>query len=120
MSELVLPVKQGEELNIHFYVRQDGDLMDISDYNIHFQVKKAPLEASPSLIDKIITEVSDYNDVGRITDPQEGSFFIHLTKKDTSFPIGDYALVIALEADNFVDIISSKCCNKAIYRICEQ
>lgn len=120
MSELIIPVKQGEELNIHFYVRQDGNLMDISDYNIHFQVKKAPLEAAQCIIDKIITVDSEYNDVGRITDPQEGSFIVHLTKHDTSFPIGDYALVISLEADNYIDIISSKCCNKAIYKICEQ
>ena len=120
MSELILPVKQGEELNVHFYVKEDGEIFDLSNYSIHVQVKAAPLVTAKPMIDKIITDTSDYNDVGQITDPQDGSFFIHLKKSDTSFPTGDYSLVIALVADDFYDIISSKCCNKAIYRICEQ
>lgn len=120
MSELKLPVKQGEELNIGFTINQDGNPMDLSDYTVHFQVKKVPLVNAPALVDKLITTVSDINTIGMINYPLQGQFVVHLTEEDTSYPPGEYALIIAIEAENFVDIISSKCCNKAIYKICEQ
>ena len=120
MSELILPVKQGEELNIGFTVKQDGSPMDLSTYSIRFQVKKVPLVNAPAIVDKVITTVSDMNDVGMINYPLQGQFVVHLKEEDTSLPPGDYALIIAIEGENYIDIISSKCCNKAIYRICEQ
>lgn len=120
MSELKLPVKQGEEINVGFTVNQDGNPMDLSDYTIRFQVKKVPLVNAPALIDKEITTVSDMNSIGMINYPQQGQFTVHLNVDDTSFPPGEYSLIIALEQEGLVDIISSKCCNKAIYKICEQ
>ena len=120
MAELKLAIKQGEELNVGFTIKQDGNVMDLSDYTIHFQVKRIPLVNTEPIIDKEITVVSDDNTVGRINYPQQGKFFVHLLPEDTSFPTGDYNLIIALEQDGLIDIISSKCCNKAIYKICEQ
>ena len=120
MSELKVPVKQGEELNLGFTIKEDGNAMDLSDYTVHFQVKKVPLVNAPAIVDKLITTVSDMNEVGMINYPLQGKFVVHLKKEDTSYPPGEYALIIALEAPNFIDIISSKCCNKAIYKICEQ
>ena len=120
MSELKLPVKQGEELNVGFTIKQDGGLMDITEYAVRFQVKRSPLEKTPAIIDKTITTTSNINDVGQISYPLQGQFVVHLKPSDTSLPIGEYALIIALEAPNYFDIISSKCCNKAIYKICEQ
>lgn len=120
MSELKVPVKQGEVLNLGFTIKQDGGVMDLSDYTIRFQVKRTPLEKAPAIVDKAITTVSDINNVGQINYPQQGQFVVHLNQEDTSFPTGEYALIIALEAPNYFDIISSKCCNKAIYKICEQ
>lgn len=120
MSELIMPVKQGEELNVGFTIKQDGEPMDLSSYTVRFQVKRVPLVTAPAIVDKLITVASDINDVGQITYPLQGEIVIHLNKIDTSFPPGDYSLIISLEAEGFVDIISSKCCNKAIYKICEQ
>lgn len=120
MSELILPVKQGEELNVGFTIREEGEPMDLSSYTVHFQVKKVPLVNAPAIVDKLITAVSDINDIGQITYPLQGQLVVHLKEEDTSFPPGEYALIIALEAPNYIDIISSKCCNKAIYKICEQ
>lgn len=120
MSELRLPVKQGEEINVGFTIKEGGEPMDLSDYSIHFQVKKVPLVTAPAIVDKIITTSSDMNTVGRINYPQQGQFTVHLLEADTSYPPGEYALIIAVEADNYIDIISSKCCNKAVYKICEQ
>lgn len=120
MSELILPIKQGEELNVGFTIKQNDEPMDLSDYSVRFQVKRVPLVNSPAIIDKEITSVSDINDVGQITAPQQGQLVVHLTLADTSFPTGDYSLIISVEQPGYVDIISSKCCNKAVYKICEQ
>ena len=120
MSELKVAVKQGEELNLEFTIKQDGNVMDLSDYTVRFQVKKVPLVTAPAIINKEITVVSDENTVGIINAPQQGQLNVHLTEQDTSLPPGDYALIISLEKENYIDIISSKCCNKAIYKVCEQ
>lgn len=120
MAELRLPVKQGEEINVGFTIKQNGNILDLSEYNIRFQVKKAPLVKAEPIIDKLITLTSDMNTVGIIDYPQQGKFVVHLTEEDTSFPTGEYSLIIALEQEGLIDIISSKCCNKAIYKICEQ
>lgn len=120
MSNLILPVKQGEELNVGFTIKENGNPMDLSDYTVRVQVKQVPLVNYPSLIDKEITPVSDINTVGQITVPQQGQFVIHLLVEDTSHPVGDYSLIISVEQEGYIDIISSKCCNQAIYKICEQ
>ena len=126
MGCLKLKVKQGEDINIGFTIKQDGEPMDIRKYTVHFQVKKVPLEKEIPIVDKKITTSSDENTIGIITDDDSGKFQVHLSKEDTSFNTGDYYLIISLETydleDNvdFCDIISSDCCNNAIYRICEQ
>ena len=120
MSELKVCVKQGEELNLGFTINQDGSPMDLSPYSVRFQVKRTPLVNAPAIIDKVITTVSDINDVGIIDNPNGGGLTVHLKTEDTSFPTGEYSLIISLESQNYIDIISSKCCNKAIYKICEQ
>ena len=120
MSELKIAVKQGEELNIGLTINEEGSPLDLSDFNIRFQVKKVPLVNAPAIVDKLITTTSDITTVGQITYPLQGQLEVHLGLEDTSFPPGEYALIIALEGENYVDIISSKCCNKAIYKVCEQ
>ena len=52
MSELILPIKQGEELNVGFTIKQDGNVMDLTDYVVRVQVKKVPLVTYPAMIDK--------------------------------------------------------------------
>ena len=120
MYELKLPVKQGEEINVGFTINQPDGPLDLTPYTIHFQVKKTPLVNAPAFVDKLITTTSDMNDVGLINNPQEGQFTVHLKESDTSLPTGDYYLIIALEQENYIDIISSRCCGKAIYKICQQ
>ena len=113
-------VKQGEELDIPFTLKENNNPMDLTEYNIRFQVKKVPLADSKPIIDKTITSSSDENTVGIINNPTGGEFKIHLLEEDTSYPTGEYSLIISLEGENYIDIISSDCCNKAIYKICEQ
>ena len=113
-------VKQGEELDIPFTLKENSIPMDLTEYNIRFQVKKVPLADKPSMIDKTINSSSNENEVGIINNPTGGEFKIHLLEEDTSYPVGEYSLIISLEGENYIDIISSDCCNKAIYKICEQ
>ncbi len=119
MAELKLPVKQGEEINVGFTINTNETPMDLTDYTIHFQVKRAPLVNAPAIVDKLITTDSDINTVGMINYPQQGQFVVHLNVEDTSFPTGEYSLIIALEQEGLIDIISTKCRHKATYNICE-
>lgn len=120
MDRVVLKVKQGEELNIGFTIKQGGRPFNLSGYNVLVQVKNNPTVKSKAIVDKVITNVSDDNIVGIITMPNQGQFTLHLTKEDTSFPIGEYYLVIAIQNDNEENIISSTNCTTAVYEICAQ
>lgn len=119
-NKLIIPVKQGEEFNVGFTIDAGDRPMDLTGYRVRFIVKEVPLERYPAVIDKTLTEDSDPSTDGYIPYPDQGEVVVHLTKHDTSFHTGDYSLIIAIEADNYFDIISSGCCNEAIFRICEQ
>lgn len=112
-GKLILKVKQGEDLSKTFTIKQNGNVMNLSNYTIHFQVKNDATVKSKSLIDKYITVnnatspknidgkkiqcPSDINTVGQITDANNGVFQVHLNTKDTSLNTGDYYLIISLE-----------------------
>lgn len=117
---LVVKVKQGEELALDFTINQGGAPMDLSEYQIAFQVRKAPLEKLTPIIDKLITTTSDFYTVGQIVYPQNGRFTVHLGEEDTKFPVGEYYLVVALAREGEFNIISSPCCSSGKYIICEQ
>lgn len=125
-GKLILKVKQGEDKSVGFTIKQNGSVMPLGNYTVHFQVKKTPTLQSKPIIDKYITTTSDINTIGQITEPTNGKFQVHLNIEDTSFSPSDYYLIISLEQYNeteeliYCDIISSECCNSAIYRICEQ
>lgn len=119
-SYIKLCVKQGEELNFGFTIQEGDNPLDLSQYTIIVEAKQVPLVTYPSLFTKEITEVSDINTVGQINYPQQGQFVLHLLPEDTSHPIGDYSFIVRLTSPHLNDIISSNCCNNAIYRICEQ
>lgn len=120
MDRVVLKVKQGEELNIGFTIKQGGQPFNLSGYNVLVQVKNNPTVKSKAIVDKVITTVSDNADQGIINNTGGGQFILHLKKEDTSLPIGEYYLVIAIQNDNEENIISSTNCTTAVYEICEQ
>lgn len=153
-----IKIKQGEDKSIGFTIKQNNLPMDLTNYTVHFQAKKTPVVTSKPIVDKYITTSvfepiyninglkvqipSDINKAGQITNPTDGEFQVHLNEDDTSYPTGDYYLIISLEQyedkldkdgnviyddDNhaiktisYCDIISSECCNSAKYIICEQ
>lgn len=120
MDRVYLKVKQGEELNIGFTIKQGEQPFNLSAYNVIVQVKNNPTVKSKAIVNKIITTVSDGEDVGVINEPSLGKFILHLNKEDTSHPIGEYYLVIAIQNETEENIISSTNCTTAIYEICEQ
>ena len=123
---LKLKVKQGEDKSVGFTIKQNNSPMNLTNYTVHFQVKKTPVVTSKPIVDKYITVDSDINIDGKITNPTSGQIQVHLGEKDTSYPTGDYYLIISLEQYDeddkvsYCDIISSECCNSAKYIICEQ
>lgn len=158
MGCLKLKVKQGEEKSVGFTIKQNGEAMDLTNYTIHFQAKRTPVVTSKPIVNKYITTSdayaiynidgekvnipSDINKDGQINDASNGQFQVHLNEEDTSYPTGDYYLIISLEqyvdkkdkkgntlidedghvikTVSYCDIISSECCNSAKYIICEQ
>lgn len=120
MDRVQLKVKQGEELNISFTIKQGNNPFNLSGYNVLVQVKNNPTVKSKPLVDKVITTTSDANDIGIISYPDLGEFNLHLNKEDTSFPIGEYYLIIAIKNENEENIISSSNCTTAVYEICAQ
>lgn len=120
MDRVYLKVKQGEELSIGFTIKQGGHPFNLSGYNVLVQVKNNPTVKSKPLVDKIITTVSDDTDQGIINNADGGQFILRLKKEDTSLPIGEYYLIIAIKNDNEENIISSTNCTTAVYEICEQ
>lgn len=120
MDKLVLKIKQGEEINVAFTIKQGGNPLVLTDYTIGFQVKNNPTVKSKPLIDKDITIVSDINEEGNINYPNLGQFTVHLTEKDTSLPIGEYYLIISIKRYKENNIISSSCCSTAKFIVCEQ
>lgn len=120
MDKLVLKIKQGEEINVAFTIKQAGNPLVLADYTVDFQVKNNPTVKSKPIIHKEITVDSDINEVGNINYPNLGQFTVHLTEKDTSFPIGEYYLIISIKRYKENNIISSSCCSQAKFIICEQ
>lgn len=158
MGCLKLKVKQGEDKSVGFTIKQNGNPMPLAGYVVHLQVKRTPVVTTKPIVNKYITtnnssEIynidgvkvsipSDINIDGQITNASDGQFQVHLNEKDTSYPTGDYFLIISLEqyedkkdedgntlidedghvikTVSYCDIISSECCNSAKYIICEQ
>lgn len=120
MTQLILAVKQGEELSKDFTLKANNVALDLTGATITVEAKKAPYISQTPIFSKIITEVSDEETIGKITYPLQGKFVLRLLEADTSFAPSDYYLIIKLDLNDQKDIISSEDCNSAIYRICTQ
>lgn len=120
MERLILKIKQGEQLSIEAKITEGGRPLDLSNAIIEVEVKEAPYVDVEPLFKKTITTTSDQAVDGQITDPLNGVFQIRLNEPDTSFPVGNYSLVMFYNDGVNKDIISSRCCNSGEYIICEQ
>lgn len=119
-DKLIIKIKQGEALSYNMSIKADGSPLDLSNRTIVVEAKTAPFENVEPMFRKEITTTSDLNTVGQITDPLGGQFQVMFTKEDTSYPVDEYCLVLALSDGITYDIISSKCCGSGQYIICAQ
>lgn len=130
IERLVLQVNQGCPRGFGFTLHQRVYYSDTDSYNIvpvdltgltiQVQVKKAPYEKLPALIDKEITEDSD-GEVGQITEPLNGKFTLQITEEESKALIpGEYALIINMVDKDTYTHLSGDGNNYAIYRVCYQ
>lgn len=94
--------------------------LNLSDYTVVFQVKKAPYFNLKALIEKEITITSDLNTVGVINDGVNGEFMVQLNEDDVNkLPPGEYALTINLvDSGGTTTHLSGDGDMYAIYRVC--
>lgn len=93
---------------------------DLTGRTIEVQVKMAPYIKLPALISKTITQDSDSDLVGLISEPTEGKFVMQFTKEDVDkLPPNDYALIVLLvDSEQSKYHLSGDGNNYAIFRVC--
>lgn len=118
-NRLVLEVKQGEARSFGFTIKQKGEPMNLTNYQVVVQVKKSPYFKVKSLIEKRVT--TELSDDGRIYNAELGQFKITFTESDTTkLPPDDYYLIIFLENGPTKIIISGEGNKSGILRFCKQ
>lgn len=120
-NKLVMEVNQKCPRGFSFTIKQNGQPMDLTNYNIVFMVKFAPYYTLPDIIKKTITLDSDTATVGRITDPTQGQFTVQITDEDTiKVPPNEYSLMLNLveTTSNIVTKLSGEGNKYAIFRVC--
>lgn len=129
-EKLVLEINQGCPRGYGFTLSQricqdDGTYtivpLDLTDYTVVAQVKKAPYYKLPSLIEKQITTTDNPN-VGVIQDAVNGKFTLQFTQDDTmKLPPGEYAFILCMvDADGICTHLSGDGDSYAIFRVCYQ
>ena len=114
-----MEVKQGESRSFVFTIKQKGEPMDLTNYQVVVQIKKSPYFKVRPLIEKRVT--TELSDDGRIYDAKQGQFKITFTEVDTTkLPPDDYYLIIFLENSPTKIIISGEGNKSGILRFCKQ
>lgn len=130
-NRLLMEVKSGESRGFGFTIKQltgtqdDSpvyDPMNLSDYNVVFEVKKYPYNSVDALISKTLTtEVDNYT--GWILDQDEypGQFQIQLTEIDLDnlVPEQQYYVILTLVNGDTKIIISGEGDTSGILRFCQ-
>lgn len=99
---------QGRSFSCSIEINKNASLfspMDLSDYNIRFRVMGAPTADADVLVEHLITQVSDIDIDGKITDAENGQFTFTITAEDTDvLGIGNRPIMIEIlnEDDNSV------------------
>lgn len=117
-ERLLLEIKQGEDRNFGFTIKLGGEPFDLTDYQVLFQVKRAPFYKLESLIEKLIT-TTEVREVGHIYNPIGGQFKVQLSLDDyIKLPTGDYSLIITLLNGTNRIAIAGEGNASGVFRIC--
>lgn len=91
---------QGRSFSCSIEINENASLfkpMDLSDYNIRFRVMGAPTADAEVLVEHLITQVSDVDIDGKITDAENGQFVFTITSEDTeTLGIGNRPIMIEI------------------------
>lgn len=78
---------------------------DLSDYAVSFKVLGSPTANAEVLVEHIITEVSDLDEDGQITDAQNGQFTFNVTAEDTAtIGMGQHPIKIDIVDSESLDL----------------
>lgn len=118
-TRLLLEIKQGESRSFRFNIKQSGLPLNLSPYQVLFQVRKSPYLNVTPFIDKVITqELSKEN--GQIDKPLEGSFYVYISNTDFGLlPPEDYYVSIYLKDETNTISISGEGNSSSIIRFCK-
>lgn len=77
---------QGRSFSCSIEYNENADIFkpfDLTDYNIRFRVMGAPTADAQVIVEHLITQVSDIDMDGQITNAENGEFCFTITKEDT-------------------------------------
>lgn len=78
---------------------------DLSDYAVSFKVLGSPTANAEVLVEHIITETTDLDNDGQITDAQNGQFTFNITAEDTvTIGIGQHPIKIDIVDSESLDL----------------
>lgn len=78
---------------------------DLSDYAVSFKVLGSPTANAEVLVEHIITETTDLDNDGQITDAQNGQFTFNITAEDTAtIGIGQHPIKIDIVDSESLDL----------------
>lgn len=126
-NRLIIEVKQGEARSFGFTIKTKSKVdgieeyvpMDLTDYQVIVEIKKAPYFKVQSLIEKLVT--TELSDSGHIYDPEAGQFKITFSEDDTTKLAPEtYYLIIYLVNGPTKIIISGEGDKSGILRFCKQ
>lgn len=118
-NQLVITVSQGEKRSFKFHLLQDGEPLDLEGWTILVYVKNAPYSALEPIITKEISTISNYNEVGQITNPSGGEFVVTFTDEELNLPPFDYYFVAEITDGYVTQNITHNGNYGAIFRVRE-
>lgn len=78
---------------------------DLSDYAVSFKILGSPTANAEVLVEHIITETSDLDEDGQITDAQNGQFTFNVTAEDTAtIGLGQHPIKIDIVDSESLDL----------------
>ena len=127
-NRLVMEVKSGEARGFGFTIKikdVEGNYnpMDLSEYNVNFEIKLYPYFSVDPLISKVLTlEQNSYT--GQIEDQSgddKGKFTVEITQDDLEklVPSQEYYVIITLVNGDTKIIISGEGNTSGIFRFCK-
>lgn len=123
MTNNIYCIKKGEKFPIYITLRnkEEDTPINLTGAEIKFQIKDE-LKDDFFIIDKTITETSDIDTIGRISEPDNGRLFTRFTDEDYDKLVCEriYYLTITwnMPDEDFSKVVSSNCGENLLFKVC--